>query len=1049
MPFKEVPPQVDFPALERRILQWWAETGAFKKRVELNRGKPKWRFIDGPITANNPMGVHHAWGRSYKDLWHRFKAMTSHEIRYQNGFDGQGLWIEVEVEKELGFKSKRDIEVYGIAQFVEKCKARVVKFAAVQTEQSKRLGYWMDWDNSYHTMSDENNYTIWYFLKKCHQSGLIYKGHDSVPWCPRCGTAISQHEILQEEYQPLTHKSVVVKFPTGAREYFLAWTTTPWSIPGTIALMVNPDFDYVKVKQEDGEYILASEKLSTLKGPFEIIERFKGKELIGRNFVHPYQKVPALKGQKFPVIPSEEFVTLDIGTAIVTNNPGVGHEDYVAAKKVNLEPVDSIDEAANFLPGYGWLSGKNSQDKGVTDELLMDLKERGFVHDIYDFTHRYPVCWRCKTSLVFRLVDEWFISMQELRYQIMEVARKIRWIPEFGLERELDWLRNMADWMVSKKRYWGLALPIYECSHGHVEVIGSEAELKERAVEGWEQFEGHSPHRPWVDTVKIRLRECGEVVSRIPDVGNPWLDAGIVPFSTLNYRHQRDYWSQWFPADFITESFPGQYRNWFYALLVMSTVLENAPPFLTILGHATVRDEKGEEMHKSKGNLILFDEAAERAGADVMRWMYALQKPEQNLNFGFGVADEVRRRFFIPLWNVYSFFVTYANIDGWTPSRAPSAQRPAASDLDRWILSRLHGTVKLATESLEDYDAATASRQIEAFVDDLSNWYVRRSRRRFWKSEHDQDKQAAYATLYECLVTTTQLLAPFVPFLSEELYQNLVRSVNPPARESVHHSDWPQTEPSLIDAELEAQVALLRRIASLGHTARNAAHLKVRQPLREARIVLRDSDERRALEALGDQLADELNVKTWAVVDDAAANLRYRVVGDLATLGPKHGDLLPKIQASLENLDAKKVAALRRGEQVKVRAGRAWVSVFPDEVEIEAVAPEGWALVEQGGYAVLLSTELDEALRREGLAREVVRRIQDLRKKADLRIEEKITTYYQADAQLAAAIEEHAEYVRRETLSLALVRGPAPEGSPHERVRFDGHELVLGLQRDG
>jgi len=820
---------LNFPKIEEKILKFWEEKKIFDKLRKKNQGKEKWSFLDGPITANNPMGVHHAWGRTYKDLFQRYKALQGFDQRFQNGFDCQGLWVEVEVEKELGFKTKKDIEKYGMAKFVEKCKERVRKYSKIQTEQSIRLGQWMDWKNSYYTMSDENNYAIWNFLKKCWERGLLYKGRDSVPWCPRCGTAISQHEILQEEYRLLTHKTVILKFPIGKKEYLLAWTTTPWSIPGTIALMANPDFDYVRVKQKDGEYILAKERISILKGPFKIIEKFKGKKIIGKNFVHPYRDFPALKGQKFPVIPSKEFVTLDIGSGIVTNNPGVGHEDYLVAKEVGLLPIESVDGAANFLDGYSWISGKNAKGQELTDEILGDLEKRGFVYDIFDFNHSYPVCWRCKSELIFRLVNEWYIAMGPLRKPLMKTAKTIKWIPSFGRDRELDWLKNMQDWLISKKRYWGLSLPIYDCKCGHFEVIGSKEELKEKAVSGWKEFEGYSPHRPWIDKVKIKCSKCGKIVSRIPDVGNPWLDAGIVPFSTMKYFSDRKYWKEWFPVDLICESFPGQFKNWFYAIIVMSQVLENLAPMKTIFGYASVRDEKGEEMHKSKGNAIWFDDAVKIIGADPMRWMYARQNIIYNLRFGYRTAEEIKRKL-LTLWNSFQFFKTYVE-------KIPNFifQIPDSKNLlDQWIISRLQNLIEKVTRNLDKYNVAVATLAIENFfIQDLSLWYIRRSRSRFQKPKNEKEKQEAVATLYYLLLTLTKLLSPITPFLAEEIYLGL-RTENMP--ESVHLSDWPKAVKEKIKPELEEKMKKIREIVSLALSERKSLEIKVRQPLRELKV---------------------------------------------------------------------------------------------------------------------------------------------------------------------------------------------------------------------
>jgi isoleucyl-tRNA synthetase len=1045
--FREVPSKVDFPALERRILQWWEETDAFHKLVEKNRGKERWSFIDGPITANNPMGVHHAWGRTYKDLFHRHKAMQGHEIRYQNGFDGQGLWIEVEVERELGFTSKRDIEEYGIARFVEKCKERVRKFAAIQTEQSIRLGYWMDWDNSYHTMSDENNYTIWLFLKTCHDRGWIYKGRDVLPWCPRCSTAISEHEIVTEGYQELTHPSVTVRFPLVGREgeALLVWTTTPWTLSSNVAAAVHPEVAYVKIEQ-DGEYLyLAREALSVVEGPYEVVEELMGAEMEGWTYHGPYDELPPQQGVEHRVIVWDE-VSESEGSGIVHIAPGCGKEDFELGKVYGLPAIAPLDQFGVFTEGFGWLTGMNVADSA--QPVFEDLRKKGLLYSVVDYTHRYPVCWRCQSELVFRLVDEWYIWMDELRYQIMDVVRQIRWIPEFGMERELDWLRNMDDWMISKKRYWGLALPIFDCACGHFEVIGSEDELKERAVEGWDEFEGHSPHRPWIDAVKIRCPECGNLVSRISDVGNPWLDAGIVALSTLNYRHDREYWEKWYPADFISECFPGQFRNWFYALLAESTAMVNRPPFLKVFGYALVKDEHGQDMHKSSGNVIWFDDAAETMGVDVMRWMYCSHNPRANLHFGYGPADEVRRRFLIPLWNIYSFFTTYARIDGWKPERMEKTGTPREPSnlLDRWILSRLQVVIGEVDSDLEDCDTASATRAIETFVDDLSNWYVRRSRRRFWKSEQDEDKNLAYWTLHECLVTLVKLLAPFMPFVTEEMYQNLVRSVELDVAESVHHCDFPVPDEALVDEGLMSEMDLAIKVASLGRSARGLGGVKLRQPLSKAVVAGPFAEREEPLGPLAELVLDELNVKELRFTADAGEIVTHVLKPDLRLLGPKYGAQLPKLQEAVAALDvAESVMKLSAGEALSVELGGETVQLQPEEIAVETQPREGYAISEEGEYVVGVDLTLTEELVAEGLARELVRRMQNLRKEADFRIEDKIHTFYEGDPGLVGVMRDYADYIRQETLSEEMMEGAGPEGSHTGRFQIDGKEMTFHL----
>uniref|UniRef100_A0A7C3Z0X9 Isoleucine--tRNA ligase n=1 Tax=candidate division WOR-3 bacterium TaxID=2052148 RepID=A0A7C3Z0X9_UNCW3 len=983
MPYQPLPSKPDWVERERRILQFWEEKKVFKKLLEKNRGKKKFSFLDGPITANNPMGVHHAWGRTYKDLFQRYKAMKGFDQRYQNGFDCQGLWVEVEVEKELGFKSKKDIERYGIERFVEKCKERVRKYSLIQTQQSIRLGQWMDWENSYYTMSDENNYHIWYFLKRCHEHGWIYKGEDVVPWCPRCGTAISQHEIVTEGYRELVHKGLYLRFPLAeeVNTYLLVWTTTPWTLTANVACAVHPEMTYVKVRLDDKFYYLLEERLSALSLPDSaVVKRLKGKELTGQVYLSPFAYLPVQKGVTHRVITWEE-VSAQEGTGIVHIAPGCGKEDFILGKEFSLPVIAPIDEDGNFLSGYDFLTGKNA--KGAEGEIIEFLRGKGFLFKVEDYRHRYPVCWRCGEELLFRLVPEWYISMAELRERIMAVAKRIRWIPEFGLERELDWLRNMEDWLISKKRYWGLALPIWECTCGHWEVIGSKEELRERAISGWERFEGKTPHRPWVDYVKIRCAKCGGEVSRIPDVGNPWLDAGIVPFSTLNYLKDRRYWQEWFPFDFITESFPGQFRNWFYAILTMSTVLENREPVKTILGYALLKDEKGQDMHKSAGNVIWFDEAVEKISADVLRWIFVAHNPTENLLFGWKMAGEAKRQL-LTLWNVYSFFFTYAAIDQFSPEReeVPLKERPP---LDRWIISRLYGLIKTVNERLDDYDPHPVPKEILRFVDDLSLWYIRRSRRRFWKSENDRDKLSAYQTLYTCLLALTKILAPIMPFFAEDMYQRLVRDVLKTAPESVHLTDFPEAEEEMRDERLEEEMALVRKMVFLGRSLREIHKVKVRMPLPKGLFFL-PKDKLSAIREYEDLLKEELNLKEVEFYAKEEENL----------------------------------------------------SSYPKEY-----------LAEEEETAVFLPCAVSPDLELEGLARELVRRVQILRKEAGFQVADRIFLYFATEGKLKRAIEKHRDYIANETLAVKIEEGEG-EGNIQKELEIEGLKIKITLRlKDG
>ncbi len=1122
MPFRDVPAKVDdFPAQELGVLQFWRDTHAFETLRTLHRGQPRWSFLDGPVTANNPLGVHHGWGRTYKDVLNRYWTMRGRELRYQNGFDCQGLWVEVEVEKSLGFRSKKDIEEYGLDQFVRKCKERVLRFAAVQTEQSLRLGYWMDWDaperlrqladalveepsrlltlegphgpvtdtaeqlvgrlgmpelgGSYFTFSNENNYMIWAFLKKCWQRGWLYRGADVMPWCWRCATGISQHEIVTDGYQDLTHAAVTLRLPLRGREResLLVWTTTPWTLSSNVVAAVGPQLTYVKVRQGDETLYLSKGTVHMLQGRYEVLAEMPGTALEGWAYDGPFDEFAAaqqpgglyqlqenLSGSTACAAEAHRVILWDEvseteGTGIVHIAPGCGAEDFQLGKTNQLPMVAPLDDAGTFVAGFGWLSGTHVSD--VLDPLCAALRDKGLLYHVAPYTHRYPTCWRCGVELVFRLVDEWFIRMDELRHSIMEVTKKIRWIPGFGLERELDWLRNMHDWMISKKRYWGLALPFWECQAcGNYEVIGDERELADRAVAGWDAFEGHTPHRPYIDAIHIACSKCGIHMQRIPDVANPWLDAGIVSFSTLGYRADRDYWRQWYPAHWISESFPGQFRNWFYSLLAMATVLDDSPPFQECFGYATLMAEDGRAMHKSWGNSIEFNEAASRMGVDVMRWLYCAHKPENNLLFGYQRADEVRRQFLIPLWNMYHFFVTYAKLDGWEPSHEgfqpaqPAGPTPVStSPLDLWILARLHQVTARCSEALEHSDMHSATLAVDGFLDDLSNWYIRRSRRRFWKGTHDQDKHTAYATLYHVLVKICTLLAPMTPFVTEMMYQNLVCATQPTAYGSVHHCDWPTADTAAIDLALIEQMALTRQVTSLGLGARSTANLKVRQPLAKALVHVRASDGTLS-EALQALVAEELNVKGLEFVPEEATLLQYEVLPNSKLLGPRLGGQFPRVRAALSAADpAAVVHQVQAGVPVALTIDGETLELAPEEVVIRTHPAAGLAVATDKGVTVAVDTVVTPALRTEGLARELVRRIQVMRKDAGFNIEDRIVTYHVEEGELADVVREWAEYIKAETLSRDLHSTSAPADSYMETHTIEGMAVTLGVQRCG
>ncbi len=1107
--FEPVSSKPDLVAQEHEILALWRERRTFERLRAQNAGGPRWSFLDGPITANNPMGVHHAWGRTYKDVFQRFHAMLGEDQRYQNGFDCQGLWVEVNVEKDLGFTSKRDIERFGIAEFVSLCKQRVLTFAARQTEQSIRLGYWMDWNDpaellrlrdllaadparvltlhgprgpvtdtvemligrlgmpelggSYFTFSNENNDLIWGFLAECHRRGWIYRGHDSMPWCPRCGTGLSQME-MNEGYADREDPGLTVRLPLVDRpgESLLVWTTTPWTLAANVAAAVGPALRYVRVRQGEATFWLGRGTLKhALVGPFEVLEERPGSDLVGWRYEGPFDDLPAVReaflgaggGEPYEhrVVAWDE-VGEEEGTGIVHIAPGCGAEDFQLGASLGLPVIGPIDEDGRYYPAFGWLSGREAP--AVTEAIIDDLEQRRFFYHLEPYTHRYPHCWRCGTPLLFRLVDEWYISMgpvydrpredltpaevdASLRYQIMEVVDRIRWIPSFGYEREIDWLLNMRDWMISKKRYYGLALPIFDCrACGTFDVIGGRDELRTRAIEGWAAFEGHTPHRPHVDAVKIACPSCGAPVSRIPDVGNPWLDAGIVPFSTMHFREDPEHWARWFPADFITESFPGQFRNWFYAMLAMSTVLRREEPFRTIFGYATLFGEDGRPMHKSWGNAIEFDEAAERMGVDVMRWMYARARPQDNILFGWHAADEARRELLV-LWNVYAFFATYARLADWTPAdpAPPVVERPT---LDRWILSRLAGLASRVEDRLRDYDADAAAAAISRFIDDLSTWYLRRSRRRFSRSDDPAERAAAFATLHATLAGLARIVAPILPFLAEAIHQSLVVGGGVPAPDSVHLTRWPAGElAALRDPGLEAGMETAQRAVELARTLRAQAGIRTRQPLARLWIALPGADHAE-LDALLDVVADEVNVKEVVRIGDESELVERRVKPLLPRIGRRLGAAIPAVMAAARD------GSFEIRPDGSVALGG--VVLAPDEVEILVAPRPGTAVAHDEGLVVVIDVALTDELRAEGDARELQRAVQDLRREAGLALDDRIDLVVSLP-EAAGAVRPHLAALGTATLADEVAEGPLPDGWQHATVTLAGGVAGLALRR--
>ncbi len=808
-------------AIEKEISLYWEKHKIFEILRKRNAGKKSWSFVDGPITANNPMGVHHAWGRTLKDLFQRYYAMKGFDERYQNGFDCQGLWLEVETEKSLGFNSKKDIEHFGLDKFSQACRARVDKYSGVQTEQSKLLGQWMDWGNDYFTMSDNNIEAIWFFLQKCHKDGWLYKGKRSLPWCIRCGTSSSKHEMSDDGYADIVHPSVYVKAKLKGKtnEYLLIWTTTEWTLSSNIAVAVNPEVTYVMAEKDGDVYYLAEALLGKLKKDYRVLRRLKGKEMLGLEYESFYPDFEVQKGVVHKVVPWDEVGEKE-GTGIVHIAPSCGEEDYQLGKKLGLKILDSaLDDFGVYNHGYGWQTGKSVMK--TKEEIVRELDQRGIIFAVENYKHRYPVCWRCKHELVFRLDSSWFLSCDELRPRMKEASATVEWYPEHVGKLMQDWLDNMEDWNISRRRYWGLPLMFYDCTVCQkLTVIGSKKELKEKAVEPKLVDDLQELHRPWIDAVKIKC-ECGHEVQRVSDVGDCWLDAGIVPYSTLKYFEDKEYWKKWFPIELEIEM-RAQVRLWFYAQLFMSVVLEGVAPYKRILAYEEVRDEKGKPMHKSRGNAIWFDDAVEKMGADIMRWQYCSQNPQYNLNFGYGPGKEIHRHLLIIL-NIARYVKENCKI---------KEEEEYGTDLaSRWILSRKERLVQDVTKSLDSLEYHKAMELIKMFfLFDLSKTYVQLIR-------DDLDNHGVQKALYDSYLTGITLLAPFLPFISEKINLDVFEL------ESIHLQNWPVADESLIDGDLEKVMADGFTVLQAIMAARDKEKVNVRWPLEKAVVYVLEAQQ--------------------------------------------------------------------------------------------------------------------------------------------------------------------------------------------------------------
>ena len=895
----------------------------------------------------------------------------------------------------------------------------------------------------------------------------------------------------------VAHRSVFVRFPLIDRknEYLLVWTTTPWTLTSNISAAVNINLDYVKLKASDGSiYYFAKEnlefqrlenqfkdkkqwvkgvpKLKTIaqvfneRGGYSIIDNIKGSDMIGWRYKGPFddleaQSIPGghpfvkeeLKEQGITAIDchkvidggkdniGNDIVVSGEGTGIVHIATGCGAIDNKIGKKLKLVEIAPLNDEAKYIDGFGWLSGKLATSIDTRDEILDYLKDKDFLLYSEDYPHIYPHCWRSGDELVYRSVDEWYINM-DWRGNIKKIVDDVDWIPKWGHDRENEWLDNMGDWMISKKRFWGLALPIWVFEDGTFYVVGSKEELKDLAVEGYDKFEGHSPHKPWIDYVKIRHPESGLIGQRIPDVGNPWLDAGIVPYSTLKYISDKDYWNKWFPADFVVECFPGQFRNWFYSLLAMSTVMEGKAPFKTLLGHALVKDETGREMHKSWGNAIWFDDAAEEMGVDVMRWMYALQNPEHNLLFGYKQADEVRKDI-LTLWNVYSFFVTYARLDEYVPNEVDISK---VEKIDKWMLCKTNDFIKKSKELYSSYQTYKLMREASLLLDDLSNWYVRRNRRRFWKSENDSSKLRAYDTLYHCLVSTVKVMAPVIPFLTEEIYSNLVLSINPDAPESIHLCDFPKYDSSMVDSDLINEIDTVISVVKMGRSARNKANIKIRQPLSSLNIY----GDKKVVDSIldnEDQILEELNIKTVNICNNRDDIVKFNVKPNYSTLAPRAGSNMKSIISSLGNTDFDELMnSFKTKGLYSILIDGEEFDIFKEDIIVEDIPLDDFSVSVNQNTVVGISTLITPELHNEGLIRDLIRYIQNLRKESDLSVDDRIDLVIKYDDNsLAEAVDCHKEYLLNEVLGLTI--GQDLDSMDYtSSFKVNNTEVVIGIK---
>jgi len=1014
LPAEESPSAFNLIDIEHEISNWWKKERAFEKLVELGKNQklPEFRFVDGPITANNPMGVHHAWGRSLKDIFIRYKCLNGFTSFFQNGFDCQGLWVEVEVEKELGFKGKPDIEKFGIENFSKACRERVNKFSGVQTEQSIRLGQWMRWDDSYYTHTDTNIQGIWHFLAKCHANGWLYQSGLSMPWCTRCGTSLSEHEMTGS-YKDMSHLAVFIKLKVPKlNAKILVWTTTPWTLAANTALAVNPELTYVllKVNSDELPLIVGADAIKAQKLKGDVLKEFKGAELVGLEYEAVLPEIEVQKGFEHKMVAWSD-VDAKEGTGVVHIAPGCGKEDFELGKRLGLTTLVPVNEEGIYTKGYGWLEGKDVHL--VAEEVAQYLDKNGKLFKKYMHDHSYPVCWRCKHELIFRLVDEWYISSKEVRPKLIEAAREVTWQPEHIGKRMEDWLKNMGDWCISRKRFWGLPLPFYKCAECQtLTVVKSKDDLKK--LSGNDLAALPELHKPWIDTIKINCPKCSAQVSRVTEVGDCWLDAGIVPFSTRGYFESEQSRNEWRPADWICEM-SEQVRLWFYSMLYMSVTLTGKAPYKRVLTYERVMAEDGSRFSKT-GYMIKFDEAAERMGVDTMRYYFASQSPTNDIRFGYTRGDEARRQL-ISFWNIHSFFLTYASIDNPDLAGIKDPEQKL-SEMDRWLLAKTYDFVSEARAGFEGFNTPIAVKAFENFVDQVSNWYIRANRRRFWKSDSGQDKQVGYWTLFQALRSACIVMSPIMPHLMEKVWQSSIRKFSSGEALSVHHARWPEPRSSWQNDLALKKASTVQNLLNLAHRLRSESQIKVRQPLSKL-FVCTSAENSASIKEMSNQILNEINVKQLNFIDDKSDLFEPFLELDLKKAGPVLKGEVSKVVAIVNKLSSAEVSKLlpdlRAGGDISLPG---WASPIPSAIFIvKEKSRSNLRFAEEHNIFVALDTVLTPELEEEGWVRDLLRHCQVQRKDSGFEVTDRIQLGLEtASEALLSVIKRFASLIEQETL---------------------------------